>query len=87
MVKKTVKKKMEKEKVKTKTTKVKPAKKEKEKEREIVEKPVKKVDIDTVMYRDLFKFLDEKVSVECFIDLHEQCYGKADCECQCHAKK
>jgi len=89
MVKKTVKKKMEveKEKVKTKTTKMKPAKKEKEKEKEIVEKPVKKVDIDTVMYRDLFKFLDEKVSVECFIDLHEQCYGKADCECRCHSKK
>lgn len=93
MVKKTVKKKMEKvkekEKVKTKTGKVKPAKKEKEKEKEkeIVEKPTKKVDIDTVMYRDLFKFLDEKVTVECFIDLHEQCYGKADCECQCHAKK
>jgi len=89
MVKKTVKKKMEKEKVKAKTTKVKPTKKEKvkEKEREIVEKPAKKVDIDTVMYRDLFKFLDEKVSVECFIDLHEQCYGKADCECRCHSKK
>lgn len=52
----------------------------------VEEKPQKKVDIDVNMYMDLFKFLDEKVSVECFIDLHEQCFGRADCECACHSK-
>ncbi|MEE8132383.1 MAG: hypothetical protein V3T40_02285 [Nitrososphaerales archaeon] len=78
MVRKTVKKKK-----KTKTN-TKLAKKEKE---IVVEKEVKKIDINTEMYRDLFKFLDEKVSVECFIDLHGQCYGKIDCECECHTKK
>jgi hypothetical protein len=53
----------------------------------VEEKPAKRVDIDVEMYRDLFKFLDEKVSVECFIDLHNQCYGNKNCECQCHSKK
>jgi hypothetical protein len=48
--------------------------------------PVSRVDINTKIYRDLFKFLDEKVSMECFIDLHEQCYGKTNCQCECHKK-
>ncbi|MFQ5940505.1 MAG: hypothetical protein ACE5KA_02245 [Nitrososphaerales archaeon] len=70
-------------KAKKKVAKAKPAKKQ-----EIVEeKPTKRVDIDTELYRDLFKFLEEKVSVECFIDLHDHCYGKADCECTCHTNK
>lgn len=48
--------------------------------------PVITKDINTKIYRDLFKFLDEKVSVECFIDLHNQCYGKTGCQCECHKK-
>jgi len=48
--------------------------------------PAPRVDINTKIYRDLFKFLDEKVSVECFIDMHDRCYGKADCQCACHKK-
>lgn len=72
---------------KTKKTKGKKKTQTKSKKKEVVvEKPAKRVDIDTEMYRDLFKFLDEKVSVECFIDLHEQCYGNPDCECECHVK-
>ncbi|MEM2760434.1 MAG: hypothetical protein QXU32_10380 [Nitrososphaerales archaeon] len=68
--------------------KIRSAKKEKPAKKEvIVEKPAKRVDIDTEMYKNLFKFLDEKVSVECFIDLHDQCFGKSRCECECHTKK
>jgi len=48
--------------------------------------PASRTDINTKMYRDLFKFLEEKVSLECFIDLHDQCYGKTDCQCECHKK-
>lgn len=48
--------------------------------------PAPRVDINTKIYRDLFKFLEEKVSVECFIDMHDRCYGKADCQCECHKK-
>jgi len=67
-------------------------KKIKEKAKEIKEKPkkepepVSRVDINTQVYRDLFKFLEEKVSLECFIDLHDQCFGKTDCQCECHKK-
>jgi len=48
--------------------------------------PASRTDINTKMYRDLFKFLEEKVSMECFIDMHDQCYGKTDCQCECHKK-
>lgn len=48
--------------------------------------PAPRVDINTKIYRDLFKFLEEKVSMECFIDMHDQCYGKTDCQCECHKK-
>ncbi len=48
--------------------------------------PTPKVDINTEIYRDLFKFLEEKVSLECFIDMHGQCFGKANCQCECHKK-
>lgn len=48
--------------------------------------PAPRRDINTKMYRDLFKFLEEKVSMECFIDMHDQCYGKSDCQCECHKK-
>jgi hypothetical protein len=62
----------------------------KEKKKDPEEKPkeirTKKTDIDVQMYRDLFKFLEEKVSVECFIDMHDQCYGKTNCQCECHKK-
>jgi len=64
-------------------------KKVKEKAKAEVKKepePVLTKDVNTKIYRDLFKFLDEKVSVECFIDLHNQCYGKTDCQCECHKK-
>ena len=77
--------------VKAKKTKPEP-KKEKEKAKEIKEKPkkeaeyVSKVDINTQVYRDLFKFLEEKVSLECFIDLHDQCFGKTNCQWECHKK-
>lgn len=67
--------------------KAKPATRKQEKKEVVEEKPQKKVDIDVNMYRDLFKFLDEKVSVECFIDLHDQCFGRTDCECECHSRK
>ena len=72
-----------KEKTKVKVGKVKEIKKE------VIapEEPSKKVDIDTNLYRNLFKFLEDKVSVECFIGLHEQCFGRAGCECECHSKK
>jgi len=66
---------------KTKKTKVR-----QERKPQIKEKPARIVDIDMQIYRDLFKFLEEKVSVECFVDLHEQCFGKASCECECHKK-
>ncbi len=48
--------------------------------------PAPSKDINTEIYRDLFKFLEEKVSVECFIDMHDQCYGKTNCQCECHKK-
>jgi hypothetical protein len=74
--------------------KPKPEKKAKGKKKEkpakkviVVEEPAKRVDIDTTMYHNLFKFLDEKVSVECFIGLHDHCFGQAVCECECHANK
>ncbi|MFY3739762.1 MAG: hypothetical protein HMLIMOIP_000181 [Candidatus Nitrosomirales archaeon] len=70
--------------VKAKKTKPEP-KKEKEKPKKEPE-PVSRVDINTQVYRDLFKFLEEKVSLECFIDLHDQCFGKTDCQCECHKK-
>lgn len=70
--------------VKAKKTKPEP-KKEKEKPKKEPE-PVSRVDINTQVYRDLFKFLEEKVSLECFIDLHDQCFGKANCQCECHKK-
>jgi hypothetical protein len=53
----------------------------------IEEPPAKKVDINTKMYHNLFKFLEDKVSVECFIDLHDHCFGIANCECECHTQK
>jgi len=49
--------------VKAKKTKSEP-KKEKEKPKKEAEY-VSKVDINTQVYRDLFKFLEEKVSLEC----------------------
>lgn len=74
--------------------KLKPEKKAKGKKKEkvvkkeiVVEQPAKKVDIDTEMYHNLFKFLDDQVSVECFIGLHDHCFGQAVCECECHANK
>jgi len=70
--------------IKAKKTKPEP-KKEKEKPKKEPE-PVSRVDINTEVYRDLFKFLEEKVSLECFIDLHDQCFGKTDCQCECHKK-
>ncbi|HLE35245.1 MAG TPA: hypothetical protein VI698_05070 [Nitrososphaerales archaeon] len=70
--------------VKAKKTKPEP-KKEKEKPKKEPE-PVSRVDINTQVYRDLFKFLEEKVSLECFIDLHDQCFGKTNCQCECHKK-
>ena len=70
--------------VKAKKTKSEP-KKEKEKPKKEPE-PVSRVDINTQVYRDLFKFLEEKVSLECFIDLHDKCFGKTDCQCECHKK-
>ncbi|MGH9878176.1 MAG: hypothetical protein ACRD38_01240 [Nitrososphaerales archaeon] len=60
-------------------------KKEKEKPKKEPE-PVSRVDINTQVYRDLFKFQEEKVSLECFIDLHDHCFGKANCQCECHKK-
>ncbi len=82
---------------KTKTNRVKEKKvkekksrvKENSKMKQVEEKepaPVARVDINTKIYRDLFKFLEEKVSMECFIDLHEQCYGRINCQCECHKK-
>lgn len=77
-----------KETTKTKNNKGERAKREKEKEKEVfVEKPANRVDIDLDIYRGLFKYLEEKLSVECFIDLHGQCYGRPDCGCECHTKK
>jgi hypothetical protein len=70
--------------VKAKKTKSEP-KKEKEKPKKEPE-PVSRVDINTQVYRDLFKFLEERVSLECFIDLHDQCFGKTNCQCECHKK-
>jgi hypothetical protein len=70
--------------VKAKKTKPEP-KKEKEKPKKEPE-PVSRVDINTQVYRDLFKFLEEKVSLECFIDLHDHCFGKSNCQCECHKK-
>jgi len=67
-------------------------KKVKEKAKETKEKPkkepepVSRTDINTEVYRDLFKFLEEKVSLECFIDLHDHCFGKTNCQCECHKK-
>ena len=84
-------KKAKKSNVKPKKERLKP-KEIKEKAKEITEKskkepePVSKVDINTQVYRDLFKFLEEKVSLECFIDLHDQCFGKTNCQCECHKK-
>ncbi len=69
--------------IKAKKTKQEP-KKEKVKPKE--PEPVSRVDINTQVYRDLFKFLEEKVSLECFIDLHDQCFGKTNCQCECHKK-
>lgn len=88
--KKTVKKekKIEKKEQKKEKTKVKVGKgKDIKKEVIVPEKPPKKVDIDTILYHNLFKFLEDKVSVECFIGLHEQCFGRTGCECECHSKK
>ena len=87
--KKTVKKeKKEEKKEKKEKTKVKVGKvKEIKKEVIVQEEPSKKVDIDTNLYHNLFKFLEDKVSVECFIGLHKQCFGRAGCECECHSKK
>ena len=48
--------------------------------------PLSRTDINTKIYRDLFKFLEERVSIECFVDLHDQCYGKINCQCECHKK-
>ena len=84
-------KKAKKSNVKPKKEKLKP-KKITEKAKETTEKPkkepepVSRVDINTQVYRDLFKFLEEKVSLECFIDLHDQCFGKTNCQCECHKK-
>lgn len=75
--------KKEQKKEKTKVGKV----KETKKEIIVPEKPPKKVDIDTNLYHNLFKFLEDKVSVECFIGLHKQCFGRAGCECECHTKR
>jgi len=72
-------------KVKEKKSSVKEKSKMKEMEQKEPE-PVSRVDINTKIYRDLFKFLEEKVSMECFIDLHEQCYGRINCQCECHKK-
>jgi len=58
----------------------------KEVEKKFEPEPAPRKDINTKIYRDLFKFLDEKVSLECFIDMHDQCYGKTDCQCECHKK-
>lgn len=80
------KKEQKKAKTKAKIGKVKQTK-QTEKEVIVPEKPSKKVDIDTNLYRNLFKFLEDKVSVECFIGLHEQCFGRIGCECECHSKK
>ncbi len=66
------------------------AKRVKVKKKEVKTKPepepAPSKDINTMIYRDLFKFLEEKVSVECFIDMHDQCYGKTNCQCECHKK-
>ncbi|MBI5133673.1 MAG: hypothetical protein HZA83_03075 [Thaumarchaeota archaeon] len=77
------KKEQKKEKTKVKVGKVKEIKKEVT----VPEEPSKKVDIDTTLYHNLFKFLEDKVSVECFIGLHKQCFGRAGCECECHTKR
>ena len=77
------KKEQKKEKTKVKVGKVKEIKNEVI----VPEEPPKEVDIDTILYHNLFKFLDDKVSLECFIGLHEQCFGRAGCECECHSKK
>ena len=80
--------KKEKKEQKKEKTKVKVGKgKQTKKEVIVPEEPSKKVDIDTNLYHNLFKFLEDKVSVECFIGLHVQCFGRAGCECECHSKK
>ncbi len=67
--------------------KAKKVKPKKEVKNEVKEpEPASRIDINTKIYRDLFKFLEEKVSLECFIDMHGQCYGKTDCQCECHKK-
>lgn len=45
-----------------------------------------KVDMDTRIYGDSFRFLEERISTECFLGIHEQCFGKLDCECKCHRR-
>jgi hypothetical protein len=76
-------KKAKKAKVSEKETKVKRKEETKPKKQP---QPARRVDINTTIYRDLFKFLEEKVSVECFIDMHDRCFGKTDCQCECHKK-
>jgi hypothetical protein len=52
--------------------------------KQAVEPPRPKRELNTMIYRDLFKFLEGKVSTECFVNIHDQCYGNVDCECECH---
>lgn len=67
--------------------KKKPKKERKVKAKKAPAEPRARRDINAKIYRDLFKFLEGKVSTECFINIHDQCYGKADCECECHPKQ
>ncbi len=41
-------------------------------------------ELNTKIYKDFLKFLEGRVSTECFVDIHDQCYGNVDCECECH---
>lgn len=38
------------------------------------------------IYRDSFKFLEDRVSLECFINLHHDCSINGACECGCHQR-
>lgn len=76
---------------KPKKEKAKPAVKEKATVKEKAE-PVREVrrraavDIDISIYGQPIKFLEEKISTECFLGVHDQCFGQKDCECECHKK-
>jgi hypothetical protein len=49
-------------------------------------KSVINVDLDPNHYRDGLKFLEDKVSLECFIDLHSDCQLNGACQCGCHER-